>query len=159
MMDGRVKTLHPRIHGGLLSLRDNDGHVASMRKHDIRAIDLVVSNLYPFAQTVKREGATFPEIVEQIDIGGPSMVRSAAKNHRFVAVLTKAAQYGAFLAELDAHDGATTGTFRRALALEAFAQTAAYDGAIARWFAGHDDDDALPRTMGRLLPNRGSSLR
>ncbi len=148
MMDGRVKTLHPMIHGGLLALRDNDAHVASMKEHDIGAIDLVVCNLYPFAETVKREGATFPEIIEQIDIGGPSMVRSAAKNHRFVSIVTRADQYEALLNQLEAHDGATTGEFRCALALQAFAETAAYDGAIARWFASQDEVDGLPRSMG-----------
>ncbi|MEO1104699.1 MAG: bifunctional phosphoribosylaminoimidazolecarboxamide formyltransferase/IMP cyclohydrolase, partial [Pseudomonadota bacterium] len=107
MMDGRVKTLHPKVHGGLLALRDNDEHVAAMTKHDIGAIDLVVVNLYPFEATVAK-GASRPEIIENIDIGGPSMVRSAAKNHGFVTILTDPADYGALLEELAANDGATS---------------------------------------------------
>ena len=99
MMDGRVKTLHPKVHGGLLAVRDNPEHAAAMVKHDIGAIDLVVVNLYPFVQTVAK-GAGRDEIIENIDIGGPSMVRSAAKNHAFVTILTDPADYGTFLAEL-----------------------------------------------------------
>ncbi|MBV7265446.1 bifunctional phosphoribosylaminoimidazolecarboxamide formyltransferase/IMP cyclohydrolase [Erythrobacter ani] len=137
MMDGRVKTLHPKIHGGLLALRDNDQHVAAMNSHDIAAIDLVVVNLYPFEATVAK-GASREEIIENIDIGGPSMVRSAAKNHGFVTIMTDAADYAELLAELDANDGATSDAFRIRMAGKAYARTAAYDAAIANWFAFGD---------------------
>ncbi|MEP3422465.1 MAG: bifunctional phosphoribosylaminoimidazolecarboxamide formyltransferase/IMP cyclohydrolase [Erythrobacter sp.] len=137
MMDGRVKTLHPTVHGGLLALRDNDEHVAAMQEHDIGAIDLVVVNLYPFEATVAK-GAERAEIIENIDIGGPSMVRSAAKNHGFVTIMTDAADYDELLAELDAHDGATSPAFRIRMAGKAYARTAAYDAAIANWFAFGD---------------------
>ncbi len=147
MMDGRVKTLHPRIHGGLLALRDDDGHVASMDEHGIRAIDMVVCNLYPFEDTVRQEGVAFQDVIEQIDIGGPSMVRSAAKNHRFVAIVTDTAQYEDVLAELETNDGALSIDLRRKLAAAAFARTAAYDGAIGRWFA-EQTGDTLPASIG-----------
>ncbi|WP_108789720.1 bifunctional phosphoribosylaminoimidazolecarboxamide formyltransferase/IMP cyclohydrolase [Erythrobacter sp. Alg231-14] len=137
MMDGRVKTLHPTVHGGLLALRDNDEHVAAMQEHDIGAIDLVVVNLYPFEATVAK-GAERAEIIENIDIGGPSMVRSAAKNHGFVTIMTDAADYDELLAELNAHDGATSPAFRIRMAGKAYARTAAYDAAIANWFAFGD---------------------
>ena len=107
MMDGRVKTLHPKVHGGLLALRDNDEHVAAMESHEIGAIDLVVVNLYPFEATVAK-GASREEIIENIDIGGPSMVRSAAKNHCFVTIVTDAADYSELLEEIEANDGATS---------------------------------------------------
>ncbi len=137
MMDGRVKTLHPKVHGGLLALRDNAEHVAAMEAHAIGAIDLVIVNLYPFEATVAK-GAERPEIIENIDIGGPSMVRSAAKNHAFVTIVTDPADYAALLAELAAHDGATSEAFRIRMAAKAYARTAAYDAAIAGWFAFGD---------------------
>jgi phosphoribosylaminoimidazolecarboxamide formyltransferase/IMP cyclohydrolase len=137
MMDGRVKTLHPKVHGGLLALRDNDEHVAAMTEHEIGAIDLVVVNLYPFEATVAK-GAERAEIIENIDIGGPSMVRSAAKNHGFVTILTDPADYETFLEELEAQDGATSEAFRIRMAGKAYARTAAYDAAIANWFAFGD---------------------
>ncbi|MEO7278181.1 MAG: bifunctional phosphoribosylaminoimidazolecarboxamide formyltransferase/IMP cyclohydrolase, partial [Sphingomicrobium sp.] len=137
MMDGRVKTLHPKVHGGLLAVRDNPDHSAAMAAHDIAPIDLVVVNLYPFAQTVAR-GADRETIVENIDIGGPSMVRSAAKNHAFVAIITDPADYDELLAELDANGGSTSFEFRRRMAAKAFALTASYDGQIAQWFALRD---------------------
>ncbi|TDL76014.1 bifunctional phosphoribosylaminoimidazolecarboxamide formyltransferase/IMP cyclohydrolase [Palleronia sediminis] len=133
MMDGRVKTLHPRIHGGLLALRDDPAHMDAMRMHDIPEIDLLVVNLYPFEATVAR-GADYAEAVENIDIGGPAMIRAAAKNHRFVAVITDAEDYDALRAELDA-EGGTTEPFRRTLAQRAFARTAAYDAAVSGWMA------------------------
>lgn len=133
MMDGRVKTLHPVVHGGLLAVRDDAAHMAAMAEHAIGAIDLVVVNLYPFEATVAR-GATRPDIIENIDIGGPSMVRSAAKNHAFVAIVTDPADYPALMAEMAANGGATTLDLRRRLAARAFAATAAYDGMIASWF-------------------------
>ena len=134
ILDGRVKTLVPQIHGGLLGRRDLPGHVAEMAAHGIAPIDLLVSNLYPFEATVAR-GATYGECVENIDIGGPAMIRAAAKNHDFVTVLTDIAQYDAALAEIAEHGGTTLAT-RRRLAGEAYARTAAYDAAIAAWFAG-----------------------
>ncbi|RMF17049.1 MAG: bifunctional phosphoribosylaminoimidazolecarboxamide formyltransferase/IMP cyclohydrolase PurH, partial [Alphaproteobacteria bacterium] len=134
MMDGRVKTLHPRIHGGLLGLRDAPAHVAAMEEHGIPAIDLLVLNLYPFERTVLA-GADESEAIENIDIGGPAMIRSAAKNHRFVAVVTDPVDYPALEAELEARDGATGLDFRRRMAARAFRRTAAYDAAIANWFA------------------------
>ena len=137
MMDGRVKTLHPKVHGGLLALRDNDEHVAAMEAHAIGAIDLVVVNLYPFEATVAK-GAERAEIIENIDIGGPSMVRSAAKNHGFVTILTDPTDYATLLEELEAHDGATSEAFRIRMAGKAYARTAAYDAAIANWFAYGD---------------------
>jgi len=137
MMDGRVKTLHPAVHGGLLALRDNPEHVAAMEAHAIGAIDLVVVNLYPFESTVAR-GAERAEIIENIDIGGPSMVRSAAKNHGFVTILTDPADYAELVAEMDAQGGATSLAFRIRMASKAYARTAAYDCAIAGWFAWGD---------------------
>ncbi len=118
MMDGRVKTLHPKVHGGLLAVRDNAEHVASMTEHAIAPIDLVVVNLYPFAQTVAK-GGTRDEIIENIDIGGPSMVRSAAKNHESVTIVTDPADYARLVAEMDAQGGATTYDFRRLCAAKA----------------------------------------
>ncbi len=123
MMDGRVKTLHPKVHGGLLALRDNAEHVAAMEAHGIGAIDLVVVNLYPFEATVAK-GASREDVIENIDIGGPSMVRSAAKNHGFVTILTDPADYATLVAEMDAHGGATTQAFRTRMAGKAYARTA-----------------------------------
>src|SRR5207237_4065925 len=115
MMDGRVKTLHPKVHGGLLALRDNQHHDAAMRAHGIRPIDLLVVNLYPFEATVAK-GADFDTSIENIDIGGPAMIRAAAKNHADVAVVVEPADYPGLLAELKAHDGATTLALRQKLA-------------------------------------------
>ena len=143
MMDGRVKTLHPAIHGGLLAVRDDAEHAAAMEAHDIGAIDLVVVNLYPFEETVMR-GADRDTVIENIDIGGPSMVRSAAKNHRYVTIVTDAADYDALYDELAAHDGATTLEFRKAMAAKAFAATAAYDAMISQWFAFADQRQMFP---------------
>ncbi|API59858.1 bifunctional phosphoribosylaminoimidazolecarboxamide formyltransferase/IMP cyclohydrolase [Tardibacter chloracetimidivorans] len=143
MMDGRVKTLHPKVHGGLLAVRDNAEHAAAMAEHNIPPIDLVVVNLYPFAQTVAR-GAARDEIIENIDIGGPSMVRSAAKNHEYVAILTDPADYEAFVAEIEASGGSTSLELRRRLAARAFAATAAYDAMISQWFAGVDQGEKFP---------------
>jgi phosphoribosylaminoimidazolecarboxamide formyltransferase/IMP cyclohydrolase len=141
MMDGRVKTLHPAVHGGLLAMRANASHAEAMRAHDIRPIDLLVVNLYPFEDTVAR-GADFDDCIENIDIGGPAMIRAAAKNHNDVAVVVDAADYAAVLDELKQHGGTTTLTLRRRLAAKAFARTAAYDAAIANWFAGALDQSA-----------------
>ncbi|MDG2004456.1 MAG: bifunctional phosphoribosylaminoimidazolecarboxamide formyltransferase/IMP cyclohydrolase [Novosphingobium sp.] len=143
MMDGRVKTLHPMVHGGLLSVRDNPDHAAAMVEHAIGAIDLVVVNLYPFQQTVAR-GADRNEVIENIDIGGPSMVRSSAKNHAFVTILTDPADYDGLLGELEETDGATRLEFRKAMAAKAFAATAAYDAAISGWFNSVDQPAHFP---------------
>jgi phosphoribosylaminoimidazolecarboxamide formyltransferase / IMP cyclohydrolase len=134
MMDGRVKTLHPAVHGGLLAMPGNPQHVEAMRLHNIRPIDVLVVNLYPFEETVVR-GEDFANCIENIDIGGPAMIRAAAKNHDDVAVLVDAGDYAALLGELNQHNGMTTLALRRRLAAKAFARTAAYDAAIANWFA------------------------
>ncbi len=143
MMDGRVKTLHPKVHGGLLAVRDNPEHAAAMAEHDIGAIDLVVVNLYPFEATVMR-GADRDEIIENIDIGGPSMVRSSAKNHTFVTIVTDPADYAELLGEIDAHGGATSFEFRRKCAAKAFVATASYDSMISQWFAFADQQQLFP---------------
>jgi phosphoribosylaminoimidazolecarboxamide formyltransferase / IMP cyclohydrolase len=140
MMDGRVKTLHPKVHGGLLAVRDNAEHKAAAETYDIGMIDLVVVNLYPFAATVAK-GAVRDEIIENIDIGGPSMIRSAAKNHAFVAVVTDPADYASLA------DGATTLDQRKRLAAKAYAATAAYDAMIAGWFARVDQGEMFPATV------------
>ncbi|BAM04460.1 IMP cyclohydrolase [Phycisphaera mikurensis] len=133
MMDGRVKTLHPKVHGGLLAVRDDASHAEALKTHGITPIDLVCVNLYPFEATVAAEGVTRAEAIEQIDIGGPSMLRSAAKNHRYVAAVGDPAAYPRVLAELEAHGGATTLALRAELAAGVFALTAGYDGAIASY--------------------------
>jgi len=143
MMDGRVKTLHPKVHGGLLAVRGNAEHVGSMQEHGIAPIDLVVVNLYPFAQTVAK-GAERDEIIENIDIGGPSMVRSAAKNHESVTIVTDPADYDRLIEEMSANDGATTYDFRRLCAAKAYAATAAYDSMISSWFAHADQGQKFP---------------
>jgi phosphoribosylaminoimidazolecarboxamide formyltransferase/IMP cyclohydrolase len=135
LLDGRVKTLHPKIHGGLLAVRGKPDHEEALRAHGIAPIDLLVVNLYPFEATVE-SGADFAECIENIDIGGPAMIRSAAKNHDGVAVVTDASDYALVIAELEAHGGATTLALRRRLAQKAFARTAAYDSAISHWLAG-----------------------
>ncbi len=134
MMDGRVKTLHPAVHGGLLALRDDDEHLLAMAAHGIEPIDLLIVNLYPFEETVAR-GADHATCIENIDIGGPAMIRAAAKNHRFVAVVTDPADYAGLLDQMKANDGATTFAFRQKLALTAYARTAAYDAAVSGWMA------------------------
>ena len=151
MMDGRVKTLHPKVHGGLLAVRDDPHHAASMAEHEIGAIDLVVVNLYPFAQTVAK-GAARDEIIENIDIGGPSMVRSAAKNHAYVAIVTDPADYEAVA------QGSTTIEQRKAFAAKAFAATAAYDAMISSWFAFADQGQGFPDTLSVPL-KKGAELR
>ncbi len=140
MMDGRVKTLHPKIHGGLLALRDKADHAEAMQTHGIEGIDLLVCNLYPFEATVAK-GAGFEETIENIDIGGPAMTRSAAKNHDWVTVIVDPEDYAAVLAEMDANTGAVSLALRRKLAQIAFARTAAYDAAVSNWFAGQLEND------------------
>jgi phosphoribosylaminoimidazolecarboxamide formyltransferase/IMP cyclohydrolase len=134
MMDGRVKTLHPKVHGGLLAIRANEEHAGAMKQHGIRPIDLLVVNLYPFEETAARN-AIYDDCVENIDIGGPAMIRAAAKNHGDVTVVVEPADYAAVLAELSAHGGTTTLALRKKLAAKAYARTAAYDAAISNWFA------------------------
>ncbi|MBN8645541.1 MAG: bifunctional phosphoribosylaminoimidazolecarboxamide formyltransferase/IMP cyclohydrolase [Planctomycetes bacterium] len=143
MMDGRVKTLHPKVHGGLLAVRDNPAHARAMSEHAIVPIDLVCISLYPFEQTVAK-GAGDEECVEQIDIGGPAMIRSAAKNHAFVTVVTDSHQYGRLMNELDHHNGSTTFALRRQFAGAAYARTAAYDTAIAAWFGAKETQGVGP---------------
>ncbi len=146
MMDGRVKTLHPRIHGGLLALRDKPEHVEAMRQHGISPIDLVCVNLYPFEQTVANPNCTFEDAIENIDIGGPSMIRSAAKNHKFVTVVTNPEQYPRVLEQMRNNDGAVSGRLREEFARAAFGLTAAYDAAISQYLnaqAGIEYPDRL----------------
>lgn len=144
MMDGRVKTLHPAVHGGLLALRGNEAHQSAMKEHGIGAIDLLVVNLYPFEATVAA-GAGYDDCVENIDIGGPAMIRAAAKNHAFVNVVVDVQDYDSLLTELATHDGATTLAFRQTLAQTAYARTAAYDAAVSTWMAGAIGADAPRR--------------
>lgn len=134
IMDGRVKTLHPKIHGGLLACLDDAEHIKAMKENDISAISLVIVNLYPFEETVKRK-AGFDETIENIDIGGPSMVRSAAKNHAFTTIITDSADYENLKLEIETGQGATSLEFRKKMAAKAFARTASYDAAISTWFA------------------------
>lgn len=147
MMGGRLKTLHPVVHGGLLGLRDNPEHLASMEAHAIAPIDLLIANLYPFEETVTKGGDDLA-CVENIDIGGPAMIRAAAKNHSHVAVLTDPEDYEAFLGELDANDGQVSFSLRRRLAGLAYARTASYDAAISGWFANRgflgDEEKVTP---------------
>jgi phosphoribosylaminoimidazolecarboxamide formyltransferase/IMP cyclohydrolase len=144
IMDGRVKTLHPTVHGGILGRRDSTDHMGAMATHGIAPIDLVVVNLYPFAATVAK-GADFDTCIENIDIGGPAMIRSAAKNHEFVAVMVEPAQYAGLLAEMDANGGATSLELRKRYAAAAYAHTGSYDTMISGWFAGQ---------LGETFPER-----
>ncbi len=152
MMDGRVKTLHPGVHGGLLAIRANKDHAASMQTHNIKPIDLLVVNLYPFEETVAK-GADYDDCIENIDIGGPAMIRAAAKNHADVTVVVEATDYAAVLDELTTHAGMTSLELRQRLAAKAYARTAAYDAAISNWFAETLKDDApdFRAFGGRLL--------
>jgi phosphoribosylaminoimidazolecarboxamide formyltransferase/IMP cyclohydrolase len=154
MMDGRVKTLHPMIHGGLLALRDHPEHLASMREHGIKPIDLVCVNLYPFEQTIARPGVSFEEAIENIDIGGPSMIRSAAKNHRFVLVVTSPDRYDKVLGDLRKHGGASCGEHRLKQARRAFAHTGNYDTKIAEYLAiaAESSADVEAQPAGEILP-------
>jgi phosphoribosylaminoimidazolecarboxamide formyltransferase/IMP cyclohydrolase len=141
MMDGRLKTLHPRVHGGLLARRDLPEHTDAMEAHAIPAIDLLYVNLYPFEQAVAR-GAPFEECIENIDIGGPAMIRAAAKNFDFVVVATDAEDMTSILVEMQENKGQTTYALRKKLAAKAYARTAAYDAAISNWFAVQTEDPA-----------------
>jgi phosphoribosylaminoimidazolecarboxamide formyltransferase/IMP cyclohydrolase len=156
MMDGRVKTLHPKVHGGLLAIRENPEHEAAMLAHGIGPIDLLVVNLYPFEATLAA-GKPYDDCVENIDIGGPAMIRAAAKNHADVAVLVDPADYAGFAAELQAHAGATTQALRQRLAAKAYARTAAYDAAISTWLLRETGQPTPPwRALGGTL---GDPLR
>ncbi|MBP7275985.1 MAG: bifunctional phosphoribosylaminoimidazolecarboxamide formyltransferase/IMP cyclohydrolase [Kiritimatiellae bacterium] len=142
MLDGRVKTLHPKVHAGLLHLRDDPGHLATMRQHHLEPIDLVCVNLYPFEATVARADVSFTEAIEQIDIGGPSMLRSAAKNMRSVTVVTDPSDYARVIESMREHGGDTTEPLRLELGRKVYARTAAYDAAIAAWLAAQAEDAA-----------------
>jgi phosphoribosylaminoimidazolecarboxamide formyltransferase / IMP cyclohydrolase len=149
MMEGRVKTLHPKVHGGILARRDRDDHVKSMKEHGIAPIDMVVVNLYPFAKTVARRGCTMEDAIENIDIGGPAMVRAAAKNHAFVAVVTDPGDYPGILKALKAGGGGLEEGFRYALAAKAFSHTAEYDGMISSWLTARSE-----KGEARAFPDR-----
>jgi phosphoribosylaminoimidazolecarboxamide formyltransferase / IMP cyclohydrolase len=153
IMDGRVKTLHPKIHGGLLGLRDKASHQAQMKEQNIQPIDMVVVNLYPFRETAARVGTTYREVIEQIDIGGPSMIRSAAKNHAGVAVVTDPQDYGWILEELRLNNGALSDATRFRLAQKAFAATASYDSAIATYFSERIWTDEGAKKQAEMLPS------
>ncbi len=166
MMDGRVKTLHPRVHGGLLALRDNDEHVAAMKEHGIEPIDLVVVNLYPFEETISKPGVTTEQAIEQIDIGGPSMIRSSAKNYRDVTIVVSPDRYDEVLSEMRKYGGATTPKLRQKLALEAYARTAYYDSRIAAYFSElqgpqlpEDKSDDLFESIKEISLQKISDLR
>ncbi|MEX0922246.1 MAG: bifunctional phosphoribosylaminoimidazolecarboxamide formyltransferase/IMP cyclohydrolase [Rhodovibrionaceae bacterium] len=156
IMDGRVKTLHPAIHGGILARRDDESHRAAMADHGIAGIDLVAVNLYPFRETLA-SGADRETCVENIDIGGPAMVRAAAKNHVFVAIVTSPEDYGAVMREMQENDGKTGLALRRRLAAKAYAHTASYDAAIAGWMAS-EEGEAFPASF-TLAAERAQSLR
>ncbi len=151
IMDGRVKTLHPTVHGGLLAIRDDEEHVAAMQKHGIESIDLSVINLYPFEE-VRAAGGDYPTTVENIDIGGPAMIRASAKNHAYVTIVTDPSDYPALIEALQANGGETDYAFRQKLAAKAYARTAAYDTAISNWFAeALEIETPSYRTIGGVL--------
>jgi len=158
MMDGRVKTLHPKVHGGLLCIRGNADHEAAAAKHGIKPIDLVVVNLYPFEKTVAKPDVKLHEAIENIDIGGPSMLRSAAKNHGSVTVIVDATDYATVLAEMREHSGDTTPELRSRLAVKVFATTSRYDGAIAAFLGRRAGGSSLPATLTLSLP-KAQALR
>lgn len=157
IMDGRVKTLHPRIHGALLARRDEPSHVKAMKTHEIIPIDLACINLYPFERTIQKEGIEEADAIEQIDIGGPSMVRSAAKNHESVCVVTSPSQYDTVVSELNSQDGATSMKLRKSLAAAAFSRTARYDAAISSWMSTRVSE-GMPETI-EFAANREQVLR
>lgn len=157
ILDGRVKTLNPKVHGGLLGRRDIREHQDQMKENGIQGIDLVVVNLYPFRETVA-DNADFDTCIENIDIGGPAMIRSAAKNHEFVTVLTNPSEYKNFIENFKKYDGCTSLNLRRKLAADAFAHTASYDGAVATWFSGQVEEEAFPRQVG-FFGTRTQTLR
>lgn len=145
MMDGRVKTLHPKIHGGLLALRDKEDHAASLTEHAITPIDLVCVNLYPFEKTIANPDVSDADAIEQIDIGGPSMVRSAAKNHAYVSIVTDPKQYDQVANNIERNSGSTTLDLRRSLASTAFTRTAEYDTTISVWMKSRFAEHPAPK--------------
>jgi phosphoribosylaminoimidazolecarboxamide formyltransferase/IMP cyclohydrolase len=153
ILDGRVKTLNPKIYAGLLAVRSNPEHVGTLAEHGIEPIDLVCVNLYPFERTAARRGVADEEVIENIDIGGPTLIRAAAKNHQFAAVVVTPESYDAVLEELKMTDGRLSAQTREALALDAFSYTARYDAAISRWFAEREDDfpAMYPRVYEKVL--------
>ena len=159
MMDGRVKTLHPNVHGGLLARRDLETHMQDARDNSIALIDMVVVNLYAFEQTIAKEGVSYQDAVEHIDIGGPSMLRSAAKNHDSVTVVTDPASYNSILAEMRVNNGATTLETRKKLALEVFRTTSAYDNAIYNWMLGELGEEVAFAQDKRIMMQKVSDLR
>ncbi len=161
MMEGRVKTLHPKIHGALLAVRDNPEHIQQAEEHGIELIDLVVVNLYPFQQTIAKPDVTLAEAVENIDIGGPTMLRSAAKNFRSVAVVCNPGRYDDVIAEMKANDGALSEATRRQLALEVFAHTGQYDAAIAQYLSQEfgDEGSDFPTYFAPWYQKQGTDLR
>lgn len=161
IMDHRVVTLHPKVHGGILAVREKDAHMTEARDLDIEMIDMVVVNLYPFQQTVAREGVTLPEAVENIDIGGPAMLRAAAKNHKYVAVVCSPAYYDAVLEEMRANGAALSEKTRQKLALETFAHTGQYDAAIAQYLSGAfaEEPSGFPKYFAPWYLKQGSDLR
>ena len=161
MLDGRVKTLHPKVHGGILARRDLPEHLTTIAQHGIPTIDLVCVNLYPFRETIAKPEVTLAEAIENIDIGGPAMLRSAAKNYTGVAVVTDPEDYPALLSEMAANNGALTAATRFALARKAFVHTARYDAAIANWLTSLDENEqvqAFPERL-QLAFDRGETLR
>jgi phosphoribosylaminoimidazolecarboxamide formyltransferase/IMP cyclohydrolase len=159
MMDGRVKTLHPKIHGGLLALRGNPAHAAAMKDHDIKPIDLLCINLYPFAATIEKSGVTLEEAIENIDIGGPAMIRSASKNNEYVLVVTSPNRYEKVLGDLRKHNGSSCAQHRLKQAQSAFAHTAEYDGLIAKYLAKMiTPEAATPASPGAQDPTQASQL-
>ena len=153
MLDGRVKTLHPSVHGGLLARRDSSEHMAAIKSHGIEPIDLLVINLYPFTQTISKETCSFEDAIENVDIGGPAMLRAAAKNHRDVTVLTSSDDYDSVLAEMRANHNSVSYKTNLSLAKKVFSHTALYDGAIANYLSALGDDldhksrSAYPETL------------
>ncbi len=158
MLDGRVKTLTPQVHAGILFMRDNEEHVKTMEQHELGQIDLVCVNLYPFEETIARQGVTLPEAIEQIDIGGPTMIRSAAKNMRFVTVVTDPADYAQVIAEMKGNDGATTEAFRFLLGQKVFARVAEYNAAIATYLADQVAEQNLSKPFVKAYSD-GTELR
>ncbi|MEX1140297.1 MAG: bifunctional phosphoribosylaminoimidazolecarboxamide formyltransferase/IMP cyclohydrolase [Bacteroidota bacterium] len=158
ILDGRVKTLHPNIHAGLLAVSDNPDHVEQLAKHGIRPIDLLIVNLYPFEAAIRKPAVSLSEAIENIDIGGPAMVRASAKNYRHTAVVVNPARYDSILNELETHDGGLSEETRFSLACEAFGHTAHYDAAIARYLGSQSGTDSIPETLTIVEP-RAFSLR
>jgi len=151
MLDGRLKTLHPKIHGGILNIRGNTDHAETIEKHDIKHIDLVVVNLYPFESTIAKEGCSLEHAIEQIDIGGPAMIRSAAKNYKYVTVLTNPMSYQKFIKEISSNQGSVKEEYRLELSQKAFEHTARYDSIISQYLLAKIDKDEMPNQLVRTM--------